>query len=258
MNESLNSPLGYFVSTDLKWDQLGSRVNFISRSMILEMCVRLSLRVQGHIAEFGVAGGASTRIIDRSLRRFQRRPLIPFRGKKIFAFDSFEGLPEEYEGAPKGHFAGEVPKIRGVNFVKGYFEDTCTIQLQKKIGLLSFAHLDADLYSSTKFVLDWLTPMLTSGSLLLFDEFTGGDFSESRAFSDWMKENADIRIQRIAEFDRDPSGYGANLDRRLLYQVIRDPLPAAHKDRNSLEWKISYYLSRFGLLDMKSRFDNRY
>jgi hypothetical protein len=209
----------------LPWSEAEGRSNYLTRANILELCVRLAVRVPGDIVEFGVATGASTRVIKRTLRRYAGSPFRAHPKKRLFALDSFEGLREQYENAGVGAFAGPVPDISGVNFVKGYFEETCTDQLRAKIGRVAFAHLDADLYSSTLFALNWLTPMLGTGSLLLFDEFVGGEFAEARAFEEWRVATG-VKVIRVAEFDREPSGWGHNVDRRLLYQVVSDDLLA--------------------------------
>lgn len=224
--------------------------------MALEIAVRLSLRVPGNIVEFGVADGSSTRIIRRTLRRYRLRPFVPFARKRIFALDSFEGLRERFEEAAAGTFAGGVPKISGVTFVKGYFEQTCTPELAARVGQVAFAHLDADLYDSTLTALRWLQPMLGPGSLLLFDEFTGGAEAECRAFEEW-RQRSGLTLARLAEFDRDPSGFGTVPDRRLMYQVVGSGPLAGTNVRGSLPWKIDYYLGRVGFLELQSRFRNR-
>jgi hypothetical protein len=91
------------------------------------------------------------------------------------------------------------------------------------VGRIAFASLDADLYSSTACALRWLTPLLGSGSLLLFDEFLGEKESEKRAFEDWSRETG-IRTIRVAEFVREPSAWGTRIDKRPLFQVIGDDL----------------------------------
>jgi Macrocin-O-methyltransferase (TylF) len=214
---------GHALPQSIPWKDLEARANFISRSQLLELSVQLALRVPGNVVEFGVATGSSTRVIKRTLEASSR--LNPYRKKTIFALDSFEGLPEQFENAPVGAFAGPVPKIEGVVFVKGYFEQTCTEDLRQRVGRVAFAHLDADLFSSTLCALRWLTPLLNTGSILQFDEFIGGDCAESRAFDEWRAESG-LQLIRIAEVDRDPSGWGNIIDRRLVFQVIGDePLP---------------------------------
>jgi hypothetical protein len=198
------------------------RARYVPKTVILELCMRLANDIPGAIVEFGVASGGST----QALRRLSN--------KEMFALDSFEGLRERFERLDVGHFAGPIPDIPGVNFVKGYFEDTCTEQLAARVGRVAFAHLDADLYNSTLFALHWLTPLLADGSLVLFDEFVGGAGAEARAFGEWQATTG-TTVVRIAEFDREPSGGGDVPDKRLLFQVVTErPEPQA-----SLVWLAS-------------------
>ena len=227
------------------WSALQSKSNFVSRAMVLDICVKLAVRVPGNIVEFGVAQGDSTRAIKRALRRHGSALFSRHGKKELFALDSFEGLRESFENAKVGEFAGSIPNIAGVNFVKGYFEQTCTPELKRRVGQIAFAHLDADLYSSTLFALRWMTGSLDTGSLLLFDEFEGGERAEARACAEWQAEKG-TKLLRIAEFDRDPSGYGTQIDKRVLFQVIGDA-SIERPDRGSIQWRIVYYLNRCGM-----------
>ncbi len=206
----------FAAATGLEWNHLKRRITVAPKSSVLELCVAMCRRVPGHIIEFGVAKGESTRILRRALGRSKKR---------IYACDSFEGLREKFENAEVGTFACKPPRIRGVEIVKGYFEDSLTPELAARVGRVAFASLDADLYSSTACALKWLTPLLGSGSLLLFDEFLGENESEKRAFEDWSKETG-LRTVKVAEFLREPSGWGTVADMRPLFQVIgEDQLP---------------------------------
>jgi hypothetical protein len=223
-------PAGFAIAASRPWGELQAKARLLSRDMVLEIAVRLACAVPGNIVEFGVADGSSTRVIQRTLRR-QRLGWFNLSPKKeIFALDSFEGLREAFENAPVGAFAQPVPSLPGIQIVKGYFEESCTPALAKRVGRVAFAHLDADLYSSTLCALRWLTPLLGTGSLLLFDEFVGGGMSEARAFDEWRAESG-VEVVRIAEFDRDPSGWGEQLDRRTLFQVVgTEALPPVRSD----------------------------
>jgi hypothetical protein len=200
------------------WESLKSRVRYVPRDVVLETAVRLSHWVPGHIMEFGVYRGTSTRILRRTLSQCKR---AEFGGpaKRIYACDSFQGLPEKFAELEAGTFACDPPRIRGVKIVKGYFEDSLTPELADEVRQVALASLDADLYSSTACVLNWLTPMLGTGSLLLFDQFLGDGSAEKKAFDDWQRETG-IQTAKIAEFVRAPSGRGANLDMRALFQVV--------------------------------------
>jgi hypothetical protein len=200
------------------WDEVNPYVRYISRDVVLETAVRLSHWVPGHIMEFGVWRGTSTRILRRTLSKCRRAEFGGPR-KRIYACDSFQGLPEQYEKMAVGTFATKPPKIRGVRIVKGYFEDSLTPALAGEVKQVALASLDADLYSSTACVLKWLTPLLGPGSLLLFDQFLGDNGAEKRAFEDWKRETGMTTV-RVASFTREPAGLGPTLDERALFQVV--------------------------------------
>jgi O-methyltransferase len=134
--------------------------------------------------EFGVFEGASI----RDWTSANTGPASRFVG-----FDSFEGLPEDWEclgqAMPRGAFAtrGRLPDIGDsrVRFVKGLFHETLPRFLTgfSPRGRL-VVHLDADLYSSTLFVLSTLHPLLVPGTILVFDEFNAVTH-EFRAFTDY-------------------------------------------------------------------------
>jgi hypothetical protein len=202
------------------WEQLQDKAAFASRKSVLELSVAMSERVPGHIMEFGVANGNSTRVLRNASARSK---------KQVFACDSFEGLQEKYENCEIGEFACEPPRIAGVQIVKGFFDQSLTPELASRVGRVSLASLDADLYSSTMCALTWLTPLLGTGSLLLFDEFLGEQESEKRAFEDWAQKTGTQTVL-VAEFLREPSGYGTKIDQRALFQVIcQESLPVPEK-----------------------------
>src|SRR4051794_26286279 len=93
----------------------------VSREQVLRLAVRSAVRVPGNVIEFGVAEGSSTRALRSELRRLRRQqPKIGRR--RLFACDSFRGLPEQFETLAAGTFACEQPRIRGVEFVVGFFD----------------------------------------------------------------------------------------------------------------------------------------
>jgi hypothetical protein len=227
--EALPDPgdvLAWCWGADGDWAETAGHVTYPSRSQVLELAVQLARPVPGHIVEFGVWKGDSARVLRDELwrsavwDRAQRR-------KRIYACDSFAGLPEGYEHLPARTFATPVPTLRGVRIVDGYFEASLTPELAAEVGRVSLAHLDADLYGSTRCALDWLTPLVGAGTLLLFDEFAGEDPAEARAFGEWCRATG-VRTVLLALFGRGSSGKGGRSDRRALFQVVTDePLRSA-------------------------------
>lgn len=129
----------------------------------------------------------------------------------FFGFDTFEGLPESYGALIKGHFStnGETPKSNDgrISFYKGLFQDTLTkFVAQNKELLISkkkVIHLDADLYSSTLYVLLELYPYCAPGDIILFDEFftLTKNSEEFRAFMDFSSIR-DFQFKCIAKTDK--------------------------------------------------------
>ena len=89
----------------------------------------------------------------------------------------------------KGEFdlQGKMPIINDprVKMIKGLFQETLRPFLKtfnRKYKMV--IHLDADLFSSTLYVLTQLDPFLENGDILMFDEFSALN-GEFKAFSDY-------------------------------------------------------------------------
>ena len=116
---------------------------------------------------------------------------------KLYGFDTFKGLPEDWiEGAPKGYFATDIPDVpQNVELIIGLYNDTLKTFDPK--DPVMFCHVDCDLYSSSKTVLEWLKLHVISGSVVLFDEILTQpyDNGEMRAlFETWQ----DVQYEWVA------------------------------------------------------------
>lgn len=136
--------------------------------------------------EFGVASGKTINYISK------------FTENKVYGFDSFIGLPEKWrDGFDKGSFSrnGELPKVNSnVTLIKGWFNETLPTFIKEQNKKVSFLHLDADLYSSTKFILDCLKTYIDENCVVVFDELVNypgfdGENGELRAFYEFINEN---------------------------------------------------------------------
>lgn len=117
--------------------------------------------------EFGVCGGHSFKWWISNCNNSN---------SKFYGFDTFEGLPENWGTYNKGDMTANIPAVNDARaeFVKGLFQNTLKDFLSDhnmKNGKRKIIHLDADLFSSTLFVLTSLAPFLKRGDVLLFDEF---------------------------------------------------------------------------------------
>lgn len=147
--------------------------------------------------EFGVWKGESITEWSRLLRNSASR---------LHGFDSFEGLPEEWNhrageafGLEKGHFStqGNIPKVSDprIKFYRGWFEETLPgYTFIESPTLVIF--LDADLYSSTIYVLRTLKPHIKVGTIIYFDEFWD-PMHEQRALKEFVAETG-IELEAIA------------------------------------------------------------
>lgn len=121
-------------------------------------------RVDGLHLEFGVRTGSTINHIAR------RR-----RDSTVWGFDSFKGLPEPWAGytlAAGAFRQQDVPDVDpNVELVVGWFDDTLPKFLETHDGDVAFVHIDSDIYSSAKTVLDNVGPRLRVGSVIVFNEY---------------------------------------------------------------------------------------
>lgn len=197
--------------------------------------------IEGDYLEFGVYQGASFISAYHWLaRNFSKRIALNVGGEgnsedrrareeiwgnmRFFAFDSFAGLPpleQEDQESPDfkaGQYACSesdfiqnitndfVPRAR-VHTVKGFFQETCVKENYERLSLKKAAivWLDADLYSSTRDVLQFITPLLQDGTILIFDDWFSFKGHPSKgvqlAFNNWSAELKDKF--RFGEYQRD-------------------------------------------------------
>jgi hypothetical protein len=130
------------------------------------------------ILEFGVHSGNSINYFAAQTNR------------QIHGFDSFIGLPENWPGTwlDVGSFnvEGNLPKVpKHVTLHKGWFHETLGNFLQTHQGSISLVHIDSDIYSSAKYVLESIANRFVPGSLVLFDEHHGYVGWENGEFKAW-------------------------------------------------------------------------
>jgi hypothetical protein len=132
--------------------------------------------------EFGVGRGNSLRWWSENNENLSSR---------LWAFDTYEGLPEDYGHYKAGTFnrGGNFPLIEDdrINFVKGLFQDTL-LQTIPEIAFkdkTTIVHVDGDLYSSAMYCLSVLFPHLKNGDIIIFDEFVV-PAHEYKAFEDFV------------------------------------------------------------------------
>lgn len=164
--------------------ELSGVESFGGRNQLLTHAMGLvSPEGEGLLAEFGVFRGATINHIARLTDR------------TVHGFDSFEGLPEKWgEGYEAGKFRIDgLPKVRdNVVLHKGWFDEVLPGFREQYPQSVDFLHLDADLYSSTRTVLEMLADRIGPGTVIVFDEFfgyPGWERGEYKAFEEFVERN---------------------------------------------------------------------
>lgn len=139
---------------------------FDHRYPLLDLAIRQA-PADGLMLEFGVFNAKSINYVATRIG-----------ARKIYGFDSFEGLAEDWGGtaALKAHFTlgGRLPRVAdNVTLVKGWFNETVPKFLDEHRAPIAFAHMDADTYESTKYVLEVIAGRFVEGTVLQFDEYLG-------------------------------------------------------------------------------------
>ena len=158
----------YFRSKEDLWDFALSKIEF-----------------DGLVAEFGVFKGSSISYFARKLGS----------DAKIYGFDSFEGLQEDWKGhiLRTGDFSlgGRLPKVaRNVELIKGWFDQTVPEFLAKHPENFSFVHIDSDTYEAATSLLKVIGRKLQMGTVIVFDEYfgyRGWRFGEWKAWKEFVE-----------------------------------------------------------------------
>lgn len=166
----------------------------------------LAKNIDGDLLECGVFRGGSLVEIAQMTKNMQP-------GKQVFGADTFEGHPfDSAEDVPpdnklvhhRGLFAGNnFERVAGIledsglsntTLLKGVLEETLPSLNDKRF---CFAHLDLDLYLSTKQALAFVEPRLAPGGVIVFDDYGSFDApGVERAVSELIPD-AKIEISPI-------------------------------------------------------------
>ena len=180
----------------VQWAKLHKTPNIFKHRFELYEFINCSILESDPIdyLEFGVCKGASL---------FKWAELNTHINSRFYGFDSFEGLPDEWDrvanAKKKGHFdqGGSVPETADprIQFVKGLFQQSLPLFLKSFVPRNCLViHNDSDLYTSTLYCLTKLDAILSKRSILLFDEFYSSSH-EFRAFVDYS--TAYQRLYRV-------------------------------------------------------------
>ncbi len=196
------------------------RSDHFGRAHMADLAARFvkNNRVTGSYLEFGVWRGSTFAQFYHTFRR--HRLQLP-----MYAFDSFQGLPEPggadtlpgYEPFQAGQFGCSVTdfmsELRGrwvpesaYTVVAGFYEDTLRPELYDKVNLdrAALVWIDCVLYESARAALEFIRPLLQDGTLIMFNDFYRfkghPELGERRAFTEFRANNPDVFVTDYAKF----------------------------------------------------------
>lgn len=184
----------------------------------------------GCIVELGVFRGASFFTWSVLMETF-----CPFdRSRKVFGFDSFEGLQDFTEkdgradssvhkvvGGYKATAAelqtltdlhnsdNMIPGTKRAQLVIGDIKETLPRFLEEQPGLkISLLHFDMDLYEPTKYALEMLYPHVLKGGVICFDEYGLIPWQgETKAVDEYFASIGEQPTIHKHSFTQTPHGY---------------------------------------------------
>jgi hypothetical protein len=165
--------------------------------------------VRGEIVEFGIFKGNSF------FRWIKFRDLLEqTNSRKVIGFDIFGDFPEahfEQDKVKRDAFVAETNGGKSISFeeinelldkqglsknvdiVKGDILVTLDHYLEKNPHLkISLLHIDVDLYEPTKYVLEKLYDKVTTGGIIIFDDY-GAFAGTNKAVDDFFDNKAEIK-----------------------------------------------------------------
>jgi hypothetical protein len=191
--------------------------NRLGRRGVLDQAFEFACvnQVRGDYFEFGVWRGTTFSFAHRLKRKMSMKTM------KMWAFDSFEGLPpiddNRFNVFSQGEYACSEAEFRSIlrrngvrgdeyEVVKGFYQDSLNADLHGRMSGISAAivWIDCDLYVSTRPVLEFLSRYLTEGTVICFDDFYfyrgSPEQGEQRAIREFLAEHPDVHFTPYLDF----------------------------------------------------------
>lgn len=171
----------------------------------------------GDFLEFGSFQGYTLQCAYHAFHRLSKKNT-----RQFISFDSFAGIvgTRDDENFYDGAYATSETSFRfsnalagipddRVTTVVGPFQTTLDTDIEKTRASLgpidaAIVHIDCDVEEPAKLALDFVTPYLKQGSLLLFDEYdmhrADNTKGERSALRRWLKENPEFDVEHYRSY----------------------------------------------------------
>ena len=143
-------------------------VDQVRAHMLWQISRSVSDTVLGDIAEVGVYKGGTALLLSKAVRK----------GVKIHLFDTFKGIPAA-DAKKDLHKAGDFSDA-SLERVQGLFKQDARVSIHPGVfpetakelsGPFSFVHVDVDVYESTLKCLEYFSPKMSRGGILVVDDY---------------------------------------------------------------------------------------
>jgi len=168
----------------------------ISKDEAYNLFIRIkeTNHLKGDIAEIGCYIGGSSKVICEAKGN-----------KKLFLFDTFEGLPklskeDDQKKFKEGKYNASLKNLKeylkqysGIKIYRGLFPSNSKPISNKKF---SFIHLDLDLYKSTLDSLEFFYKRMSKGGIIITHDYTTSK-GVRKAFDDFFKDKEEKIINIV-------------------------------------------------------------
>jgi|1185.fasta_scaffold333797_1 O-methyltransferase len=188
-------------------DLLGTSV---CEAIYIVESLHVALQVPGEVCEFGVAQGATSKLLAAELMESERH---------LYLFDSFEGLPppdeedvliddilqlgsmDRYQGLmafPETEVAEKLGSIgfppQRTHIVKGWIEETLQASAPAQVA---FAYVDFDLHGPIRTALQYLDRAMPVGGRIVVDDYGFFSAGAQKAVDDFVAARRDRFAMRL-------------------------------------------------------------
>tara|TARA_B110000037_G_C16981279_1_gene449123 strand:- start:192 stop:914 length:723 start_codon:yes stop_codon:yes gene_type:complete len=151
------------------------------------------------VLEFGVGAGNSINYFANKLNK---------KNLKIYGFDTFFGNPEIWPGTDNvvgdSNQLGKIPNNLkfNVEIIKGKIEDTLDPFFKENNKQIALIHIDVNIFSTSKHILEKIKPRISKGTVIIFDELVNYPFWWTNGEYKALKEVLDDKDYHFIAFDK--------------------------------------------------------
>lgn len=177
----------------------------VIEAMYIIAFLNRSLDLKGDVCEFGAGSGATSALLANEIRNTE---------KKLWLFDSFQGLPkpskddtlihdvfglgsiEKYEGTFSASIESVKSRLQDTGFpvprtriISGFIERT--LNLKNLPDKVCFAYVDVDLYNPTLMALEFIGEHLSLGGFIVVDDYNFFSSGVKKAVDEFTEKHAE-------------------------------------------------------------------